>query len=415
MKFRHIQVTGLLLIAAFLVSALPGTASAFTVQNAVPWRWGNNTESSAVAVGDVNNDGKTEIVTVGYYNDGTRYIAQLHVWNSSTLAPLKVNTWYWGSDTQASSVAIGDVNKDAQADIIVGGAYFDGTRWVAQLHVLNGATLAVENVKNWYWTSDTYINSVTLGDVDNDGQVEIVAGGAFFDGVRWVAQLHVFNGATLAVETVKNWYWVSDTKINSVAAGNVDSDGQVEIVAGGAYFDGTRWVAQLHVFNGATLAVENVKNWYWNSDTLINSVAIGDVDGDAQGEIVTGGAFFDGVRWVAQLHILNGATLAVENLKNWYWTSNTKISDVVLGNFSSGSLDVITCGSYFDGHIQNAQLMDWNGASLALKSDMHWTWISDTEANAVAAVNDPVMGNYTVTCGSYYDLTFFNAQLIRWS
>jgi hypothetical protein len=416
LKVRHVQVTGLLLIGAFLVVVLPVTASALTVQNVVPWRWGNDTRSSAVAVGDVNNDGKTEIVTVGYYHDGTRYVAQAHVWNSSNLVPVKVSTWYWNSNTEASSVAIGDVDNDEQAEIVVGGAYFDGTRWVAQLHVLNGATLAVENVKNWYWTSDTQINSIAIGDVDNDGQIEIVTGGAYYDGNRWVAQLHVLNGATLAVENVKNWYWTSDTQINSVCIGNVDGEGQVEIVVGGAYFDGTRSVAQLHVLNGATLAVENVKNWYWTSDTQINSVAVGDVDGDGHVEIITGGAFFDGTRWVAQLHSLNGANLAVENVKNWYWVSNTKISDVVVGSFGgSGSLDILTCGAYFDGSINNAQLMDWDGTNLALKSEAHWAWISDTNANAVAVVNDPVLGNYTVTCGSYYDQTFFNAQLTIWN
>jgi CTP:phosphocholine cytidylyltransferase-like protein len=360
LKVRHVQVTGLLLIGAFLVVVLPVTASALTVQNVVPWRWGNDTRSSAVAVGDVNNDGKTEIVTVGYYHDGTRYVAQAHVWNSSNLVPVKVSTWYWNSNTEASSVAIDDVDNDEQAEIVVGGAYFDGTRWVAQLHVLNGATLVVENMKNWYWTSDTQINSIAIGDVDNDGQIEIVTGGA--------------------------------------------------------YFDGTRSVAQLHVLNGATLAVENVKNWYWTSDTQINSVAVGDVDGDGHVEIITGGAFFDGTRWVAQLHSLNGANLAVENVKNWYWVSNTKISDVVVGSFGgSGSLDILTCGAYFDGSINNAQLMDWDGTNLALKSEAHWAWISDTDANAVAVVNDPVLGNYTVTCGSYYDQTFFNAQLTIWN
>ena len=45
------------------------------------------------------------------------------------------------------------------------------------------------------------------------------------------------------------------------------------------------------VWDGATLAVEGIQAWYWTSDTVINSVAIGDVDGDSGMEIVTSGYF----------------------------------------------------------------------------------------------------------------------------
>jgi len=36
-------------------------------------------------------------------------------------------------------------------------------------------------------------------------------------------------------------------------------------------------------FNGAT-------GWYWQSNTVVNSVASGDVNDDGQKEVVTGGA-----------------------------------------------------------------------------------------------------------------------------
>jgi hypothetical protein len=48
--------------------------------------------------------------------------------------------------------------------------------------VWTGSTLAVDKIQCWYWTSNTAISSVALGDVDSDGQVEVVAGGAFFNG-----------------------------------------------------------------------------------------------------------------------------------------------------------------------------------------------------------------------------------------
>ena len=109
--------------------------------------------------------------------------------------------------------------------------------------------------------------------------------------------------ATLTLENVKTWYWTGDTSINSVAVKNVDGDSKTEIVTGGTYNDGTRSNAQLCVWDGATLTLKNVKTWYWTGDTSINSVAADDVDGDPQIEIATGGSYFDGSRQVAQLCI----------------------------------------------------------------------------------------------------------------
>ena len=50
---------------------------------------------AATATGDVNGDGKAEIVTAGYYNDGLRWNAQLIVWNASNMAVESVASWFW--------------------------------------------------------------------------------------------------------------------------------------------------------------------------------------------------------------------------------------------------------------------------------------------------------------------------------
>ena len=226
-------------------------------------------------MGDVDGDGQKETVTGGTFYDGTRNIAQLIVWNSSSLSPERLITWYWTGNTTINSVAIGDVDGDGQTEIVTGGSYFDGSRHVAQLCVWNGVTLALENVKTWYWTSNTVINSVALGDVDGDGQVEIVTGGYYNDGTRNVAQLVVWTGSNLSVDRFTGWYWTGNTVINSVAVGDVDGDGQVEIVTGGYYYDGVRNVAQLIEWNGLNLSVDRLAGWYWTGNTVINSVGFG--------------------------------------------------------------------------------------------------------------------------------------------
>ncbi len=74
------------------------------------------------------------------------------------------------------------------------------------------------------------------------------------------------------------------------------------------------------------LTSKNVRTWYWNNDTNIRSVARGDVDGDGKVEIVTGGCYYESTRPVAQLCVWDGVTLALKNVKTWYWTYHTDYS-----------------------------------------------------------------------------------------
>ena len=388
--------------------------SALISQNVTSWLWTSDTTPSAVATGDVNGDGTTEIVTAGYYLDGSRYNAQLSVWNGATLASEGVSAWCWPTDTQVSCVAIGDVNGDGHNEIVTGGEYFDGTNWNAQLSVWNGTTLALIGVTVWRWPTDTQVSSVAIGDVNGDGHNEIVVGGAYFDGTNWNAQLSVWNGTTLAFLGVTVWKWTSDTYINSVAVANITGSLGLSIVTGGAYFDGTRYVSQLSIWSGTSLALQKVTVWYWTGDTQVTSVAVANVTGGTSLDIITGGSFFDGTRLTGLLHVWNSSTLAVEGSTAWFTIANTTITSVAVGNYSGGnSLDIITGGTFYDGSRNNAQLIDWNGATLTSKSSTSWFVLSDTRVNSVAIGNFG-LGNRVVACGSYFDHTSVNAQLSIW-
>ena len=408
---RSVSITGNMSVTATFV---PNTE--LTNKNVKTWYWTDNTNISSIVVGDVNGDGQNETVTAGSFYDGSRNVAQLVVWNSASLAVEKVMTWYWIGNTTINSVAIGDVNGDGRIEIITGGYYFDGTRQIAQLVVWDGSSLAVEGIKTWYWVGNTVINSVALRDVDGDGQVEVVTGGYYNDGARNVAQLCVWSGSDLALENVKTWYWDNNTVINSLAIGDVDGDGQIEIVTGGSFFDGVRNNAQLVEWVGSSLAVDRLTGWYWTSNTAINSLALGDVDGDGQIEVVTGGCYNDGSRNIAQLVEWNGANLAVDRLASWYWTSNTVINSVSIGDVNGdGQTEIVTGGQFNDGIRNNAQIVVWSGSSMAAENDRSWYWIGNTSVNSIAISNVSENSlNEIVAGGAYYDGTRSNSQLTVW-
>ena len=216
---------------------------------------------------------------------------------------------------------------------------------------------------------------------------EIVTAGTFYDGTRQWAQLIVwnYNAGTFTPTSQFAWYYLSDTLLSSVAIGNVNGGTDTEIVTGGTRFDGTRWVAHLVVFNvvGAALSVTNQIVWYWISDTEISSIAIGDVNNDGSNEIVTGGSRFDNTIVSAQLLVFNGANLNILNQYVWNFNSNTKINSISLGTFAATSgLDIITAGEFNDGTRENAMVLDWYNIASGQNQNVNWFTTSNTQANA---------------------------------
>ena len=386
------------------------------VDNFTVWHWVSYSNIASLASGNIDSDKKSEIVSGGYFNDGTRNVAQLCVWDGLTLALENIKVWYWTGDTVINSVALGDVDGDGEVEVVTGGYYNDGIRNISQLVVWNGANLAVENIKTWYWTGDTVINSVAATDVDGDGEVEVVTGGTFFDGVRVVAQLCVWSGADLALENVKTWWWTGDTVINSIAVGDVNCVGEVEVVSGGYYFDGVRRVAQLCVWSGDGLGLESVRTWFWTGDTVVSCVALCDVDGDGLVEVVSGGYYFDGFRRVAQLCLWSGSGLGLENVEVWYWVDDTVINSVALGDVDgNGVIEVVSGGYYFDGLRDNSQMVVWRGPDLSVWDIKVWRWAGNTAVNtAVVSDVNRDFSNEIITGGGHDDGIFLNSQLVVW-
>jgi hypothetical protein len=403
MKKRTATVASIFLIVLMLMIETSVVLGALSLKSVQTWYWTDRTYIWSVARGDVDGDGKVEIVTGGQYDNGPSLVAQLCVWNGATLAFENVRTWCWGeSATYISSIAVDDVDGDKEIEIITGGYYWDGTKNIAQLCVWNGKTLTLENVKTWYWTDNTVINAVAVADVDGDGELEIITGGYCNDIARYQAQLCVWSGSSLALEDVKTWYWASSTFITSVAVGDVNDDGKPEIVTGGYYYDGPR-IAQLCVWNGASLTFNNVQTWCWTSDTEINSVGIGDVDKDKQMEIVTGGNNYDGSQRYAQLCVWDGATLKFEDSKTWYWTSHTYLESVATGDVTGdGELEIITGGYFYSGGFY-AQLCVWDGEVLKLEDVTTWRWISNTRIESVAVGNVDGDVSLQILAGGYYN------------
>jgi len=89
-----------------------------------------------VTVGDLEKDGEMKIVTVGYFWNGSTYKYQIKAWfkargNRAPVVEKTLNNILW-TRTQLFAVAFGDVDEDGQNEIVtVGSCKYSGHPYFA--------------------------------------------------------------------------------------------------------------------------------------------------------------------------------------------------------------------------------------------------------------------------------------------
>jgi hypothetical protein len=224
-------------------------------------------DGASVFTGDADSDGKSEIIVGtgwGHANKGKIYVFE-NTGNDSY-----EEVWNSGGALIDSVLpgAVGDLDKDGKKEIIVGSGDID-----PQIHVFENTG---DNSYALVWDSGSFFNRqmrVTIGDADNDGKEEIIAGSV--DKLVCVFENAGDNSYQLA--------WTSPVMphyMHFVSVGDQDYDGKKEIIA----------PCQDNVVYLFENTSDDTYEMVWNSGNLLGGIACqtvpGDTDGDGKGEII---------------------------------------------------------------------------------------------------------------------------------
>jgi hypothetical protein len=234
------------------------------------------------ALGDLDGDGDLEIVIEGIDR-------RIHAWHHNGTA---VNGWpisQWDGDALwrggLSSPALGDLDGDGLPEVVVGtmSPLTGGqTNKEATLWAINGDSTSVPGfpVK----TEQMLHSSPALGDIDGDSKLEIVSAVGWGTPSRENIVYAWNHDGTL----VPNWpQETAGVTAAPPALGDIDGDGELEIVVGCGNNYATSSCNMLHAWNDDGSSVFTAQPpAYHPTQAMPYSPILADIDGDSAIEIL---------------------------------------------------------------------------------------------------------------------------------
>jgi len=240
------------------------TSAVLPFTNAAWWN------GAFVATGDTNGDGRAEIV------DGldAGCCTSLHVVDASSGSELGGFFPYGNSFDAGARVAAVDLSGDGRAEVL--GVPLGGSR-VSVFGPRGG-----DPIRTYETFGDATIGgaSIATGDIAADSRPELIAAASTPGGV----QVKVIDTQTGTTFTSFHPYGAAAVSTPEVAVGDVDGDGRGDIVVLAQLADGTQ-------LRALTAEGQQLASFFVLEPGIVPgaSLAVGDLDGDQRAEIVLGG------------------------------------------------------------------------------------------------------------------------------
>ncbi|MBN1281161.1 MAG: hypothetical protein JXA00_05885 [Candidatus Thermoplasmatota archaeon] len=286
-------------------------------------------DAGGMAIGDVTNDGRNEVVATWYTSVYRYFLLNYRL--------IGLNPYIFFNSGGSADCLIGDCDNDGNNEVILsGGPLWGSFSPVGQITVFRWNGLWLKRIAEWNDSySDDYVYMAGLGDVDDDGLNEIVcAYGYKVVVLNWDAENQEF------VPTLVKQYSYSDTEPFGCVCKDCDNDGKAEILL-------SFYAPRASVFKWDGDSYETQYDHYWpGGDPVIEGIDVGDTDDDGLNEVCVGAGATYVLQW-------NGTTYVEEAvLPTFGW-----MAVVCIGDCDNDGKNEINCGNV-DVH-SGQQFTEW--------------------------------------------------------
>lgn len=297
----------------------------------VLWSKKPDLDVDAVILADVDKDGKLD----GVYGDGQ--------WGNLYAFNLQTGENFWqikNPEHGVTNIIVADLDNDGQQDIGWGSGYSSSGADYFFIHDIN------TKAKKWQSEDIQFpVSTVTLVDVDQDGDLDALAASAQSDSGYNGGVLQAFD-----IKTKKRLWQAYAAKDNwgrsmHMATADLDKDGALEIIIGASQI----YTGMVRVLNAAD-GSERYKILLGDGDA-INSVTTADLDQDGFEEIIVSNKMVHTGSSGSYITVLNGRTGAQLKQSPRMGSSWQGITDLTA---------VEIAGTRFIYGLQDGQLFQYN-------------------------------------------------------
>ena len=203
-------------VSVFKNNCTSGTISFAARVNGATGTTGYNT--NAIAVGDIDHDGYLDIIAT----NGLKNTISILLNTSTSTAISFATKVEYPTGTSPHGVAIGDIDGDTNIDIVVANNSGNSVSVIKNLTSMTGTTAMAAKVD---YSVGTGPQAVALGDIDNDGKLDIITSN-FTSGSVSILRNTSFSN-TISLSTAVNKTTAASAQ--SIGLADIDGDGKVDI------------------------------------------------------------------------------------------------------------------------------------------------------------------------------------------